>query len=103
MIRHMVLVRFQSNVEASVKRSIFAQLNDLRNDVTGIVDFQSGANVSPESDLIRGYQDLFWIDFVDAEARDAYLSHPAHLVAGARLVNHTEGGKDGILVADIEC
>ena len=102
MIRHIVLIRFRPDVTPDQKAAVFERLEALRNHLPGITDFQSGRNVSPESHLIRDYNDLFWFDFEDANARDIYLGDPAHKAAGADLVAHTEGGPDGLIVADIE-
>jgi hypothetical protein len=52
--------------------------------------------------VVRGLHDLFWFDFRDEAARDAYLADPAHKKAGARLVAACEGGRDGITVLDFE-
>lgn len=102
MIRHIVMVKFRKDVDTDTKESIFSQLNNLRTQINGILDFRSGANVSPELPLVRGFNDLFWIDFDNAASRDDYLAHPAHVAAGKRLVEHIEGGRDGIIVADID-
>ena len=42
------------------------------------------------------------MEFADAAARDRYLPHPAHQVAGSRLVAALEGGTDGLIVFDIK-
>ena len=102
MIRHLVLVRFRPDVTADQKAAVFDTLAALRDHLPGIVDFQHGPNISPESHLIRDFNDLFWFDFEDAKARDIYLDDPAHKAAGANLVAHAEGGRDGLIVADIE-
>ena len=102
MIRHIVLVRFRADTTAEQKAAVFDKLAALRNHLPGITDFQSGRNVSPETQLTRNFNDLFWFDFEDANARDIYLDDPAHKAAGANLVAHTEGGPDGLIVADIE-
>ena len=41
------------------------------------------------------------MDFRDAAARDAYLVHPDHQKAGARLVGALAGGVDGLIVFDL--
>ena len=102
MIRHMVLVRFRADVTADEKSAVFEQLAALRAHLPGVLDFRAGLNVSPESHLIRGFNDLFWFDFEDARARDIYLDDPDHKAAGANLVAHAEGGRDGLIVADVE-
>lgn len=101
MIRHIVLLRFRSDVSADTKRMLFAELADLRGHLHGIVDFRVGPNVSPETPVIHGFHEGFWVDFVDAAARDAYLDDPAHKAVGARLVAHADGGLSGILVFDM--
>ena len=101
MIRHIVLARFRPDVGSNEIAGVFNQLAALRGPVAGIQGFHAGASVSPEG-LERGYSHAFTVDFADANARDAYLVHPAHKEAGARLVAACAGGLDGILVMDID-
>ncbi len=101
MIRHLVLVQFRDDVPDVERKAILAQLEDLRALLPGMVAFAGGANVSPEG-LARGVSHAFSCDFRDAAARDAYLEHPAHKAAGARLVAATRGGVDGLVVIDFE-
>lgn len=101
MVRHIVLVRFRKDVTADTKNSIFNQLSQLKTQIDGILGFQSGPNNSPETELTRGYNDLFWVDFETHDARNKYLSHPAHEIAGKRLVDNSEGGLEGLVVADL--
>ena len=101
MIRHIVLVRFRPEITQAEKASIYAELESLRELVPGFLGASYGANVSPEG-LHKGFSDGFAMDFVDAAARDAYLVHPAHKAAGARLVAALDGGLDGVLVFDLE-
>jgi hypothetical protein len=102
MIRHFVLLRFRDDVNAETKASIYDDLDALRGRIQGIRHFQAGPNVSVEHDLIRGFKDVFWFDFEDAGVRDAYLVDAAHQAAGARIVAHTVGGPDGVIVVDME-
>jgi hypothetical protein len=101
MIRHIVLVKFPAAVGAETIDPLFRALDDLRTVAPGMLSFKSGANVSPEG-LTRGFTHAFVADFADVAARDAYLVHPAHQAAGARLVAAAEGGIDGLIVADID-
>jgi hypothetical protein len=101
MIRHCVFVRFRSDVGDGERKSIFAALDALRAAVDGIEAAHFGSNVSPEG-LGKGFDHGFTIDFRDAAARDAYLVHPAHRRAGARLVGALQGGVDGLVVFDLE-
>ena len=99
-IRHCVFLKFRADVPASEKQAIYEQLAALG--VHLQIDHMSyGPNLSPEG-LHQGFVDGFTMDFADAGARDAYLVHPDHQVAGARLVAAAEGGLAGILVFDIE-
>jgi hypothetical protein len=100
-IRHIVLVRFRSDLTEGEIEGAFAQLAALKDVVPGMVDCHAGANVSPEG-LARGFTHAFTMDFADAAARDAYLPHPDHKAAGARLRAAAAGGRDGLLVIDIE-
>jgi hypothetical protein len=101
MIRHCVLTKFRSDVGTADKQAIFAALDALRDVVDGIEAAHFGANVSPEG-LGQGFDDGFTIDFRDAAARDAYLVHPAHRQAGARLVAALDGGVEGLVVFDLD-
>ncbi|WP_158817084.1 Dabb family protein [Methylocapsa sp. S129] len=101
MIRHTVLVRFPADTRADAIDALFGALDDLRALLPGMLNFKGGANVSPEG-LARGFTHAFVADFVDSAARDAYLVHPAHQAAGARLVVAAEGGIDGLIVVDID-
>ncbi|MFD1944657.1 Dabb family protein [Paradevosia shaoguanensis] len=101
MIRHCVWVKFRSDVGADERASIYADLAALKDRVPGLERASFGPNVSPEG-LGQGFADGFTMDFADAGARDAYLVHPDHQAAGARLVAAAEGGLAGILVFDIE-
>lgn len=100
MIRHIVALRFKAGTTAQAKEAIFADLAALQPLIPGVLDFHAGPNVSVEP-LSRGFDDVFWFDFRDAAARDAYLIHPAHKAAGARILAATEGGLDGVFVFDI--
>ena len=99
MIRHVVLVRFREDVPAAEIEAIFEQLDRLRARLPGMKAFCHGSNVSPEG-LSRGFSHVFTADFSDAAARDAYLAHPDHEAAGARLVKAAEGGLAGLTVLD---
>ena len=101
MIRHLVLLRFRDDVPDAEREGILGQLGDLRAALPGMMAFAGGPNVSPEG-LARGFGHAFSCDFQDAAARDAYLEHPAHKAAGARLVAATRGGVDGLTVIDFE-
>ncbi|MFN0115274.1 MAG: Dabb family protein [Paracoccaceae bacterium] len=101
MIRHIVALRFKAGTTDAVKQRLYAELRGLSGHVPGILDFRSFANVSVELPLVRGFNDLFWFDFHDAAARDAYLTDPVHVAVGGRIVAELEGGADGVFVFDV--
>lgn len=100
MIRHCVFVRFRADVSKAERDAIYADLAALKDVIPGLVTISYGANVSPEG-LHQGFEDGFIIDFTDDAARDAYLVHPAHKAAGARLVAALENGRDSLVVFDM--
>ncbi|MCP3970021.1 MAG: Dabb family protein [Rhodobacteraceae bacterium] len=102
MIRHLVALRFSAGTRDLVKLGLFAELAGLMDRLDGIADFQTRANVSPETGMVRGFNDLFWLDFHNAAARDAYLDDPEHQAIGARLVAALEGAAEGVFVCDFE-
>ena len=99
MIRHIVLCRFRADVSESEIAEIWAGLEALKDVIPGMIAASFGANVSPEG-LARGYGHAFTMDFENETVRDAYLEHPAHKAAGARLVGALDGGVDGLCVLD---
>ncbi len=102
MIRHVVALRFKSGTSDAIKQGLYDDLAALDGHIDGIVDFQSRSNVSVEDHVVRGFRDLFWIDFRDTGVRDVYLQDAQHQAIGARLVAELEGGIDGVFVMDFE-
>ena len=102
MIRHIVALKFMNDVSTEKKSALYRELAALSEYIDGILDFRTFANVSPETPVVRGFHDVFWFEFSDARARDAYLDHPAHKTVGAKLVAAVQGGLDGIFVIDVE-
>jgi hypothetical protein len=101
MIRHCVFYAFRAEIGSGERAAIHADLDALRHVVDGMGEMRFGGNVSPEP-FARGFTDGFTIDFRDAAARDAYLVHPDHQKAGARLVAAIDGGTNMLFVFDIE-
>lgn len=98
-IRHIVLVRFQASASAAQIAAAMQGVVDLQGEVPGIVAASCGADVSPEV-MSQGFSHAIVLDFVDAAARDVYLTHPAHMRAGRPLLAITEGGMKGLIVVD---
>lgn len=63
---------------------------------------QHRRNVAIEEPLVRGFMDMFWIDFRDLAARDMYIADEVHQQIGADIVACLEGGADGVFVCDVE-
>ncbi|WP_404426310.1 Dabb family protein [Thalassospira australica] len=101
MIRHIVLIKFKPGIEETVINSLFDALSDLGDQIAGMRGFDGGISVSPEK-LEQGFTHGFCIDFDDAKARDAYLSHPTHQALGAELVKAADGEISGLIVFDLE-
>jgi hypothetical protein len=101
MIRHIVALRFRAGTSKETKLGLYRDLAALAGHIDGIVDFRHFENVSVETQLVRGFNDLFWFDFRDVAVRDAYLEDSAHKAIGARVVAELEGGIDSVFVADV--
>lgn len=100
MIRHIVLIKFQSGVSEETIAALFQELREIETQVAGILDITSGRSESPEK-IERGYMHGFVVDFQDWDALQSYQDHPDHKALGAKLVENAVGGLDGILVLDI--
>nr|WP_193336306.1 Dabb family protein [Devosia beringensis] len=101
MIRHCVFVKFRADVSPAEKADIYAGLNALVGQIPGLLGADFGPNISPEG-VSQGFNDGFIMDLADAAARDRYLVDPAHKAAGSRLVAALQGGRDGIMVFDLQ-
>jgi hypothetical protein len=101
MIRHLVFLKYQNAVSQDTKEGILRDLEALKAEVSGFVSFGSGPNISPENDVVRGFLDMFWIDFEDTASRDAYLSNETHQGIAGRINAATDGGVDGVFVCDV--
>ena len=101
MIRHVVLFKLKSGIDAATVEHVFTALKDLAHKIPGITSISTGRDNSPEG-LQRGHSHGFTVDFATPAARDAYLPHPAHQAVGKMIVGITEGGVDGICVVDWE-
>ena len=102
MIRHFVALRFREETSERAKAVLMADLANLAHRLDGVLDFQVRRNVSVEDSMARGFRYLFWFDFRDEAARDAYLANDRHMAIGERIVAELEGGEDGVFVADFE-
>ena len=99
MIRHLVFLKYQNAVSQDTKEGILRDLEALKAEVSGFVSFGSGPNISPENDVVRGFLDMFWIDFEDTASRDAYLTNETHKGIAGRINAATD--VDGVFVCDV--
>jgi stress responsive alpha/beta barrel protein len=100
MIRHIVLIKFQSGVTEETIADLFGELCAIQKLVPGVLAITAGRSESPEK-IERGYMHGFVADFQDWDTLEVYQSHPAHKELGTKLVANAIGGLDGILVLDI--
>jgi Stress responsive A/B Barrel Domain len=77
-VRHVVLFSFRDDAPPGRIREIEVAFAALRAVVPGIVDLEWGTDESPEG-LADGFTHCFVVTLADAAARDAYLTHPAHV------------------------
>jgi hypothetical protein len=88
-IRHVVIFKFKSTATPEQIRAIEEEFRALPSKIPGIIGFEWGTNVSPETHS-AGFTHLFFLTFADAKARDAYLPHPAHKAFGKVLGPYME-------------
>jgi hypothetical protein len=100
MIRHIVLIRFRSDMTEAAIAAIFADLHKIKAVLPGVLAITAGRSESPEA-IERGYMHGFVCDFADWAVLAAYQAHPDHKKIGAALVAGAVGGIDGILVFDL--
>jgi hypothetical protein len=76
-LRHVVLFSFKDEASTEQVNAVTNDFCALKNKIPGIRYLEWGTNVSPEG-LNNGFTHCFTLTFDAAEARDAYLVHPAH-------------------------
>lgn len=101
MIRHIVLVKFKPEAAEAEIAAILDGLSALVAALPGAQGFTGGRSDSPEH-MERGYTHAFVIDFDGWPDLAAYAGHATHRALGARLVENAVGGRDGILVMDLD-
>lgn len=101
MIQHIVLCDLLDHHDADELRAIMAALAALQGRIDGFVGFTCGPN--------RDYEGLsprchfgFTCDFMDMAAHQTYLADGVHRALGARLIALCRGGRDGLVVVDLE-
>ena len=76
-LRHVVLFKFKDGAAEADIRAVESAFRGLAVKIDLIREFEWGTNNSPEG-LSQGFTHCFFVTFATAEARDAYLPHPAH-------------------------
>ena len=100
-IRHIVLTRFKPEVSEADIAALHAGLSAVIANHPGARGFHGGRSESPEQ-MERGYTHAFTIDFDDWAALARYADDPDHKSLGAKLIGMAHGGRDGLLVLDID-
>lgn len=90
-VKHIALFKFRPEVTPAEIQSLFDDILDMTEEITGLEDYVAGENSSPEG-LNQGYTHAFVMTFSDAAARDAYLAHPAHDRVKFKIIALIEGG-----------
>jgi len=98
-VKHVVLLRLKADIGQNEIDAIFSDLADLKNDISGIIDFSGGPYSSSEG-LNKGFTHGFVTTFINEASRDAYLSHPAHEAVKKALIHALDGGLDGVVAFD---
>lgn len=76
--RHVVLFQFNDDTPEQTVLAIEAAFRALCAELPFVTDFEWGRNSSTES-LNDGFTHCFIVTFANAQGRDAYLPHPAHV------------------------
>lgn len=76
-LRHVVLLKFKDDALPEQIRHVESEFRALKTRIPGVQSLEWGTNISPEG-LAQGFTHCFFVTFLDAKARDAYLPHAAH-------------------------
>ena len=101
MIRHIVLLNLAPGHDSAELQSVMDELNALRSDIAGFIDFKHGPNRDFES-MSPDCAYAFTCDFADQDTSMAYIDNAKHRALGARLVGLCQGGAQGITVIDMD-
>ncbi|MEZ9392163.1 Dabb family protein [Vibrio splendidus] len=77
MIRHILLIKFKKNAEASEVQKLKMLFEAMPNKVDGVTSVEWGLNDSPENKN-QGYTHSVLMTFTDEKGRQNYLPHPEH-------------------------
>ncbi len=83
MITHVVLLKPKPEIALDEMQQVLAQVRALQQNIPGIVDVQTGENLSVND---QGYTYGFIMHFVDEEHLRAYAPHPAHRIVSDEIL-----------------
>ncbi len=89
-VRHVVVFKYKPGATEEQIKQVTDAFVALKTKIPGIVSLEHGVNNSPEKRNL-GFTHVYQVTFTNAAARDAYLTHPAHVAFGQLL------GKLGVL------
>ena len=99
--KHIALLRFKPQTPPETIAEIFESLDELQEQIPGIVEICSGPYESPEG-LHKGFTHAFVVTFADGPSRDAYLEHPAQEHVKKLIVNELPGGLADMIAFDFK-
>jgi len=95
MIEHVVLIKWKTETAAEEREDILRQALQLKDQILGIISYQTGHNTSSRS---LGFDAALLGAFVDQDSLAAYGPHPEH----QRLVARLTPAAEQLLVVDFE-
>ncbi len=96
-VNHIAFFKFKSTCTEADVAEVWQIIEELPRQIPGIQRLTWGRNISTEG-LDQGFTHSFVMTFASVAARDAYLPHPAHQAAVARVVPRLEA----VIVCDHE-
>ena len=94
-VKHLAFFKFKPTCTAEDIAEVWRLIEDLPRHIPGILNLTCGPNTSTEG-LSQGFTHSFVMTFENAAARDAYLPHPVHAAAAAKVITQL----DGVIVCD---
>lgn len=88
-VKHIAFFKFKPTCTADDIAEVWRIIEDLPRQIPGILDLTWGVNTSTEG-LSQGFTHSFVMIFENAAARDAYLPHPVHAAAAAKVIAQLE-------------
>jgi sialate O-acetylesterase len=74
-VHHLVFFKYKDGADLAKIGAAFAELP---RKIPGLETFQAGENAADSQELSRGFTHAYVLTFVNGDARDDYIVHPAH-------------------------